>query len=165
MTTSVDPAIEAGGQELEDEICRLTESLAETAPPRSRVAALGHSAARRVLDSWPLAIALLGTCGVLTAVNVLGGGLGGGYHPSAVSPAAQHAQLQTTARFAAVEARDFLARQHRLPSSPVEIGLSPADDISFVATGGGEVIAIARVDGFEARADSGNAGPQSGGQP
>lgn len=159
---SVDPAIEAGGEVLENEICRLTKSLATLPAPSSGVARLGRKAARRALDSWPLATALLGTLAVLTFFNLSGNGLAS-YDPPQLPVAEQQQRLETTARFAAIEAQAFLRDHGRLPHSPIEAGLSANDDVSFVAVGGGDFVVVVRAGQLEARSSSRIATRSSGG--
>jgi len=157
MQEQLQPSSDAEGEAVELEIQELTERLAkEPAPVRTTIARISRKTTRRILDSWPLAFASLATLGVMTFFNLTGDGPIG-YHPPTPSAAEQLSNARKLAQFAAIEGGRFLREYRRLPSSPKDIGLSANDDVSFSTTDETSVVAVARVDGFEASFNSRNA--------
>lgn len=124
--TAVQPELE--GEALEDEICRLTESLAES--PDKPLFRLGRAAKKRLRDSWAVAVVLILTVGALTALNLAG------YGPTQRKPqirslAADQTKLQTMIRFARSAVDRFRAQQGRLPDRIEDLGLTRNEGIEY----------------------------------
>jgi|APCry4251928382_1046606.scaffolds.fasta_scaffold198557_1 hypothetical protein len=124
--TTTQPELE--GEALEDEICRLAESLAES--PDKPLSRLGQAAKKRLQDSWAVAVVLILTVGALTTLNLAGYGPTQ-HRPQIRSLAADQAKIQTMIRFVRTAIDQFHAREGRLPDRIEDLGLTRNEGVEY----------------------------------